>query len=82
MGYSDVVVNVYVDVWGPLYVTSRPVLYSIYLYLVWDIQAEGMPWHGARAPNKTCLLYLWYALVHNQAPKGEEISWCVWLLLC
>ena len=31
-------------------------------------------------PNKTCLLCLGYALVH-QAPKGEGISWCVWLLL-
>ena len=81
MGYSDADVRVYIDVLGPLYVNSGPVLYSIHLYLVWDTQAEGMPWHGARPPNKTCLLYLGYALVHNQAPKGEGISWCVWLLL-
>ena len=43
MGYSDADVRVYVDVLGPLYVNSGPVLYSIHLYLVWDTQAEGMP---------------------------------------
>ena len=36
-----------------------------------------MPWHGARLPNKTCQLYLGYALVHNQALKGEGIHWYV-----
>ena len=40
-----------------------------------------MPWHGARPLNKICLLYLGYALVYNQAPKGEGICWCVWFLL-
>ena len=81
MGYCNADVRAQVDVLGPLYVKSRPVLYSIHLYLVWDTQVEGMPWHGARPPNKTCLLYLWHALVYNQAPKGEGISWFVWLLL-
>ena len=83
MGYSDADVSVYVDVLAPFYVNSGTVLYSIHLYLVWDIHAEVMPWHNARPPNKTCLLYLGYALVHNQPNKGEGISWCAWLLfLC
>ena len=81
MGYSDAGLSVYVDVLGPLYVNYKPVVYSIHLYPVWDTQAEGIPWHGARPPKKTCLLYLGYALVYHQAPKGEGISWCVWLLL-
>ena len=81
MGYSDVDVSVYIDVLVPLYITSGPVVYSIHLYSLWDSQAKGMPWHGARPPNKTCPLYLGYALVYDQAPKGEGISWCVWLLL-
>ena len=74
MGYSDADVRVYVDVLGPLYVIPGPNSCSIHLLIVWDTQAEGMPQHIARPPNKTCLLYLGYALVHNQAPKGEEIS--------
>ena len=81
MGYFDTDVRVYVDEWGSLYVVPRPVIYSIHLYPVLDMQAEGMPWHGARPPNRTCLLCFGYALVYNQAPKGEGISWCVWLLL-
>ena len=81
MGYSDAVVNIYIDVLGPLYVNSGPVLYSIHLYPVWDTQAEGIPWHETRPLTKTCLLCLGYALVHNQAPKGEGIGWCFWLLL-
>ena len=81
MVYSDSDVRVYVDVFGPLYVVPGPVMYSIHLYPVWYTQAEGMPWHGARPLNRTCLLCLGYALVHNQAPKGEGVSWCVWLLL-
>ena len=81
MGYFDADVRVYIDVLGPLYVVPGPLMYSIHLYPVWDTQAEGMPWHKARPPSKTCLLCLGYALVHNQAPKGEGISWCVWLLL-
>ena len=66
---------------GPLYVTSGPVVYSNHLYLVWDSQAEGMPWLGARPPSKTCLLYFGHVLVLNQTPKREAISWYVWLLL-
>ena len=81
MGYSAADFRVYIDVLGPCILTSGRILYNIHLYLVWDTQAEGMPWHRARPPNKTCLLYLRYALVHNQAPKGEGISWCVWLLM-
>ena len=81
MGYSYADVRVYIDFLGPYMLTSGPVLYSIHIYLVWDTQAEGMPWHRARPPNRTCLLYLGHALVHNQAPKGEGISWCVCLLL-
>ena len=77
MGYCDIDVSVYVDVLGPLYVSSGPVVYSIYLYSVWDSQAEGIPWLGARPLNKICLLYLGYALVYNQTPKSEGISWCV-----
>ena len=50
MGYSDVVVRVYVDVLGPLYVLPGPVVNGIYFYRVWDVQAEGMPWNLARAP--------------------------------
>ena len=69
MGYSDADIRVYVDILGPLYVNSGQVLYSIHLYLVWNTEAEGMPWQGARPPNKACLLYLGYALVHYQAPK-------------
>ena len=65
MGYSNADVSIYVDVLGPLYVNSGPVVYSIHLSLVWDTQVEGIPWHGARPPNKTCLLYLGYTLVYN-----------------
>ena len=43
MGYSDVVVRVYVDVLGPLYVFPGPVLDCIHFYHMWDVQAEGMP---------------------------------------
>ena len=68
MGYSDADVRVYIDVLGPLYVVPGPVVYSIHLYLMWDTQAEGMPWHGASPPIKTYLLCFGYALVHNQAP--------------
>ena len=81
MGYSDADISINFDVLGPLYINSGPVVYSIHLYPVWDTQAEGMPWHGAKPPNKTCLLYLEYALVYQQAPRGEGISWCFWLLL-
>ena len=70
MGYTDNTSRVYVDILGPLYVNSGPVVYSIHLYLVWYTQAEVMPWHGARPPTKPCLLYLGHALVYNQAPKG------------
>ena len=35
MGYFDADVRVYVDVLGPLYVSSGPVVYSIHLYPVW-----------------------------------------------
>ena len=55
MGYYDADVSVYVYVLGPLYVKSGPVVYSTHLYPLWDTQAEGMPLHGARPPNKTCL---------------------------
>ena len=81
IGYSDAYFRVYVNELGPLYVVPGPVMYSIHLYPVWNIQTEGMPCHGARPLYKTCLLCLGYALVHNQAPKGEENSWCVWLML-
>ena len=43
MGYSDVVVRVYIDVLGPLYVLPGPVVDGIHFYRVWDVQAEGMP---------------------------------------
>ena len=43
MGYSDVVVRVYVDVLGTLYVLPGPVVDGIHSYRVWDVQAEGMP---------------------------------------
>ena len=36
MGYTDDTVRVYIDVLGPLYVNSGPVVHSIHLYLVWD----------------------------------------------
>ena len=48
MGYSDADFRAYVDVLAPLYANYGPVLYSIHLYVVWDTQVEGMPWHGAR----------------------------------
>ena len=50
MGYSDVVVRVYLDVVGPLYVFSGTVVDGIHFYSVWDVQAEGMPWHLASPP--------------------------------
>ena len=50
MGYSDVVVRVYVDVLGPLYVLPGPVVDGIHFYQVRDVQAEGMPWQLARPP--------------------------------
>ena len=43
MGYSDIVVRVYVDVLGPLYVLLGPVVDGIHLYQVRDVHAEGMP---------------------------------------
>ena len=43
MGYSDVVVSVYVDVLGPLYVQPGPEVDGIHCYLLRDVQAEGMP---------------------------------------
>ena len=43
MGYSDVVVRVYVAVLGLLYVLSGPLVDSIHFFQVWDVQAEGMP---------------------------------------
>ena len=43
MGYSDIVVRVYVNVLGPLYVCIGLIMYSIYFYRVWDVQAESMP---------------------------------------
>ena len=73
MGYSNSDFRVYIDVLGRLYIIPGPNKCSINLYLVWDTQAEGMPWHGARPPIKTCLLYFGYGLVHNQAPKGKGI---------
>ena len=37
------VVRVYADVMGPLYVLPRLVVDGIHFYRVWDVQAEGMP---------------------------------------
>ena len=50
MVYSDVNISVYIDVLGPLYILSGPVVDGIYFYQVWDVQAESMPWHLARPP--------------------------------
>ena len=50
MGYSDIDISVYVDVLGTLYVLPGPVVDVTHFYRVWDIQAEGMPWHLARPP--------------------------------
>ena len=43
MGYSDVIVRVYVDVLEPLHVFLWPVVDGIHFYRAWDVQAEGMP---------------------------------------
>ena len=43
MGYSDVDARVHVDVLGPLYILPGPVVDGIHFYLVWDVQAGGMP---------------------------------------
>ena len=44
MGYSDVIVRVYVDMLGSFYVLPGPEVDDIHFYQVRDVQAEGMPW--------------------------------------
>ena len=50
MRYSDIDSRVYVDMLGPLYVLSGPVVDGIHFYQVRVVQAKGMPWHLARPP--------------------------------
>ena len=50
MGYYSVVVRVYVDVLGPLYVLPGPEVDGIHFYQLRDVQAKGMPWKLARPP--------------------------------
>ena len=50
MGYSDAPARVYVDVLGPLYVFLGQYYIASTFLRVWDVQAEGMPWHLARPP--------------------------------
>ena len=71
--------------WAPC-MYSRPIVYSIHLYSVWNTHAEGMPQHGARAPNQTCLLYLSMPWSTTRSPRVREligvfgccccVTWC------
>ena len=36
---------------GPLYVLLGPLADRIYLFCLWDVQAEGMPWCSTRPPK-------------------------------
>ena len=80
MGYSDVVVRVYVDVLGPLYVLPGPVVDGIHFYWVRDVQAEGMPWQLARPPISPVRYSLGMPWCPTRPPRVRVLvsvfGWC------
>ena len=58
--------------WAPC-MYSGPVFYIIHLYLVWDIQAEGMPWHVARPPIRPVRYTLGMPWSTTRPPRVREL---------
>ena len=86
MGYSDVVVRVYVDELGPLYICPGPLVDGIHFFRMRDVQAEGMPWKSARCPISPVRYSLGMPWYSTRPPRVREffivfgsscpVDWC------
>ena len=72
---------------GPFYVHIGPIGVATHLERVWDVQAEGMPWHEARPPISLVRYSLGMPWYSTRPPRVREcfsvlgcscpIDWCV-----